>query len=205
MASHHHAQRETNKLTYKCQITYILNMSIVLLYILCMFLAFNIQHGQMFHDIKTLPSAAVIYFTWGNPYDCDWNNLNFQWFSFVDEHLRQLRLQFLHRHPVKDTHYAPSTQLDNVQGVADSPELIDMPPRRCFLITYWSTRPDMQSICQSVSLARWDKCPLNTFNQAVLIKGGISIHNHIEPPCQVLCIETCQNCFSWANEIFHKP
>lgn len=70
----------------------------------------------------------------------------------------------------KDTHCSPSAPLDNARGAADSPELIDMPPRGCSLITYWSTRPDMQSICQRVSLARWDKCPQNAFDQAVLIR-----------------------------------
>lgn len=85
-------------------------------------------------------------------------------------------------------------------GGADSPELIDMPPRRCFLITYWSGRPDMQSICQGVSLTRWDECPQNTFHQAVLIKGGISVHDHIEAACQVLHIEPCQNLFSLAEK-----
>ena len=81
----------------------------------------------------------------------------------------------------------------------DSPELIDMPPRGCSLITYRSNRPYMQSICQWVSLARWDKCPLNTYDRAVLIKGGIRAHDHIEPTCQVFHIDPRQNLSSLAG------
>lgn len=118
----------------------------------------------------------------------------------VAKTLKQLRSQILHRHQVEKTPTVlPQLHWTTWRGAADSPELIDMPPRGCSLITYWSSRPDMQSICQRVSLARWDKCPPNTLDQAVLIKGGIRAHDHTEAACQVFHTEA-----SLAGNIFHK-
>lgn len=49
-------------------------------------------------------------------------------------------------------------------GESDSTELIGMPLRGCSLITYWSSRSDMQSICHSVA-PRWNECSMNTLSQ----------------------------------------
>lgn len=109
----------------------------------------------------------------------------------------QVRLQILHGHEVKNTPNILTQPYWTMWGW----ELIDMPPRGCSLITYWSTGPDMQSICQQVSLARWGKCPLNTFDHAVLRKY-YRVQDHIEPACLVFHTEPCQNPSSLAVNIF---